>query len=83
MARPTSEASEPKQIHTTPWDVIGLSVRGPRGGVGIAVLSHRLGQLRVSPVQVTAHRFHLTYLFALPFPCSCCRSACSAPRLWW
>jgi drug/metabolite transporter (DMT)-like permease len=31
----------------------------------IAVLSHRLGQLRVSPVQVTAHRFHLTYLLAL------------------
>ncbi|MFC7306032.1 hypothetical protein ACFQVC_17620 [Streptomyces monticola] len=31
----------------------------------IALLSFRFGQLKVSPVQVTAHRFHLTYLLAL------------------
>ena len=45
----------------------GLTLAAVAGtaAAGIAVLSHRLGKLEVSPVTVTAHRFHLTYLLAL------------------
>lgn len=43
----------------------GVAAVAGCSAAGIAVLSHRLGRLRVSPVQVTAHRFHLTYLLAL------------------
>jgi inner membrane transporter RhtA len=45
----------------------GVLMAGIAGvsATGIAVLSHRLGRLEVSPVRVTAHRFHLTYLLAL------------------
>jgi drug/metabolite transporter (DMT)-like permease len=45
----------------------GLALAAVAGtaAAGIAVLSHRLGRLDVSPVTVTAHRFHLTYLLAL------------------
>ncbi len=55
------------QAHSPALLLGGIAVAAVAGcsAAGIAVLSHRLGQLRVSPVQVTAHRFHLTYLFAL------------------
>ncbi|GLZ78199.1 hypothetical protein Afil01_30060 [Actinorhabdospora filicis] len=45
----------------------GLALAAIAGitAAGIATLSHRLGRLDVSPVTVTAHRFHLTYLLAL------------------
>ncbi|MGW1175121.1 hypothetical protein ACWD4P_15535 [Kitasatospora sp. NPDC002543] len=53
--------------HTTAQLSAGLALAGVAGvtAAGIAVLSHRLGGLGVSPVTVTAHRFHLTYLLAL------------------
>lgn len=42
-----------------------LALPGIAGmAAGIAVISHRLGRLAISPVTVTAHRFHLTYLLA-------------------
>ncbi|ACU77263.1 hypothetical protein Caci_8440 [Catenulispora acidiphila DSM 44928] len=44
---------------------VGIAAVAGCSAAGIAALSHRLGQLRVSPAQVTAHRFHLTYLLAL------------------
>ncbi|MFE0101631.1 EamA family transporter [Streptomyces sp. NPDC059009] len=44
---------------------VALAAIAGCSAAGIAVLSYRLGQLKVSPVQVTAHRFHLTYLLAL------------------
>lgn len=44
--------------------VLAAAVAGA-SAAGIAVLSHRLGRLNVSPARVTAHRFHLTYLVAL------------------
>lgn len=43
---------------------VGIAAIAGCSAAGIATLSHRLGQLRVTPVQVTAHRFHLTYLIA-------------------
>ena len=43
----------------------GMAAVAGCSAAAIATISHRLGQLRVSPVQVTAHRFHLTYLLAL------------------
>ena len=55
------------QAHSPALLLGGVAVAAVAGcsAAGIAVLSHRLGQLRVSPVQVTAHRLHLTYLSAL------------------
>ncbi len=44
---------------------VGVAAIAGCSAAGIAVLSHRLGQLQISPVRVTAHRFHLTYLLAL------------------
>lgn len=53
-------------IASTTKFVVGLVVAAVAGtsAASIAVLSHKLGRLKVSPVQVTAHRFHLTYLLA-------------------
>ena len=55
------------RIASVPTFTAGLAVAAVAGtsAAGIAALSHRLGRLKVSPVQVTAHRFHLTYLLAL------------------
>jgi inner membrane transporter RhtA len=46
--------------------VLGLTAAATAGvsAAGIAVISHRFGRLKVSPVRVTAHRFHLTYVLA-------------------
>ncbi|MEV0458996.1 hypothetical protein [Catellatospora methionotrophica] len=46
--------------------LFGVAVAAVAGAsaAGIAVLSYRLGELRVSPARVTAHRFHLTYAAA-------------------
>ena len=43
----------------------GLALLAGIGAAGVALLSRRLGELDVSPVTVTANRFHLTYLAAL------------------
>ena len=43
---------------------VALSLIAGIGASSIAIISKRLGDLNVSAVEVTAHRFHLTYLAA-------------------
>jgi inner membrane transporter RhtA len=70
--------------HSAAHLTAGLALAAIAGSAaaGIAVLSHRLGKLGVSPVTVTAHRFHLTYLLALGLlllnPSTALRSIASA-----
>lgn len=54
----------PGPLHT---QLTGLAVAAVAGtsAATVPILSRRLGALGVSPVRVTAHRFHLTYATAL------------------
>lgn len=56
-----------EQAAPLPAFCLGLAAAAVAGisAASIATLSHRLGRLEVPPVEVTAHRFHLTYVLAL------------------
>ncbi len=70
------------QAQGSPAFAAGLGAAALAGvsAATIPVLSFRLGALRVSPVQVNAHRFHLTYGLALVALAFCPKASVQALR---
>lgn len=56
----------PDQLSPATLLGLGLGLSAGAGMAGVVLLSRQLGRQGASPVTVTAHRFHLTYLLAIP-----------------